>query len=325
MKKIFALVLALVLVFSLSVVAFAANGATYDASLTTNSITITKNLTANGPTGTTVQYPGDVLKFTAGAGVVTEATDGTTAPALPAIEDVTVTEGDTSATITVKLPTFDTVGIYTYEITETDTNVAGVTYRTDAIKLVLTVIEQEGKKVIAAVHCEAAGETKTDEFENIYNAGSLKVAKTVTGNIGDTSKDWNFTVTFTAPQGDTVNSTISYGDNKTIAPSDWANGTATAEFVLKHNESIQFDNIPAGVTYAIEEAEANDDGYTTTPTNDSGTIAAETITNASFENKKETTPDTGITLDSLPYVLIALVALGAAVAMILNKRRNAAY
>ncbi len=321
MKKLLSIALVLVLVLSLGATAFAANGATYDATLTSNTITITKTLTANGPEGTQFKYPGDTLQFTASAGVVTEATEGTTAPALPAIENVTVAEGATSATITVKLPAFTTVGVYTYEITETDTNVAGVTYRTDAIKLVLTVIEQDGKKVVAAVHCEAQGETKTDTFENIFDAGSLKVSKTVTGNLGDKQKDWNFKVTFTAPTGDTVNSSITCTDSEKNIAAGWT-GSKEVEFVLKHNESIQFDNIPAGVTYTVAETEANADGYTTTKTGDSGTIAKKTISEAAFTNNKDVTVDTGIVLDSLPYILLVAVVLSAAAVMFVNKRRS---
>ena len=256
MKKLIAILLVALLTLGMTSAIFAAGEPVYmDATATNNTVTITKKLTANGPEDVTVAYPGDTLAFTAGAGTVTESTlEGTTAPALPAIPSVTVNEGATSATITVTLPAFSAVGIYTYEITETDTNVAGVTYRTDAIKLVLTVVENDGKKVVAAVHCEATGETKTDEFENVYNAGSLKVSKTVAGNFGEKDKEWTFTVKFTAPSGDTVNSTIAYGDNKTIA-AGW-DGSKEVEVVLKDGESIQFDNVPAGVTYTVTEKEA---------------------------------------------------------------------
>lgn len=320
MKKFLAILLVALLTLGMTSAAFAENGATYDASLETNTITITKTLTANGPTGTTVKFPADTLKFTVGAGTVTNATTGVTAPTLPAIEDVSVTEGDTSATITVKLPKFENVGVYTYKITETDTNVAGVTYRTEDITLVLTVIEQEGKKVIAAVHCEAEGEDKSDTFENVFNAGSLLVSKTVAGNFGEKDKVFNFTVTFTAPTGDTVNSTITYGEN-TIAPSDWENGVATAEVQLKHNETIQFDNIPAGVTYSVVEAEADQDDYVTTMEGDEGEIAAKEISEAAFTNTRNTTPDTGIVLDSLPYIVIGVAVVAAAFVMIARKRR----
>ena len=40
-------------------------------------------------------------------------------------------------------------------------------------------------------------------------------------------------------------------------------------------------------------------------------------------NTKTAEVDTGITLDSLPYILIVAVVLAAAVVMIINKRRNA--
>lgn len=329
MKKILSIALVLVLVLSLGATAFAANGQEYDASLETNTITITKTLKA---TGTGARYPGDTLTFTAGAGTVTECTEGTEAPALPAIDPVPVVEGATSAAITVKLPKFDTVGVYTYTITENDTNVAGVTYRTAAITLVLTVIEKaDGQKVIAAVHCETpvdpkttegTGSTKTDTFENTYKANALTIEKSVTGNLGDKQKEWNFTVTFTAPSGDTVKGTIGCSDEtKAIAPGEEGWTTKTATFTLKDSESITFNNIPYGTKYTIAEAEANKDGYTTSGLVDTAKELKEDTTET-IVNNKDMTPDTGISLDSLPYILIVAVVLAASVVMIVNKRRS---
>ena len=314
MKKTISILLALMLVLGLGAAASAENGQSFDAALSDNAVTITKTLTVRGEGAA---YPGDTLSFTAGDGAVAEATEGTVAPALPAIADVTVAEGDTSAEIRVVLPAFDTVGVYTYEITETDSHAAGVSYRSEAIRLVLTVIEQDGKKVVAAVHCEAEGAEKTDRFENVYSAGSLNVSKTVAGNLGDRELDFHFTVTFTAPEGQTVNSTIRYGEDQTLA-AGWSD-TATAEITLKHNESLRFDNIPAGVSYTVTEAEENQDGYTTEKSGDSGAITAENISEAAFTNTKTVAVDTGVTLDSLPYLLIAAAAvLGLG---LLTKRR----
>lgn len=328
MKKILSVALVLALVLSFGVTAFAANGDTYDASATNNVITITKTLTASG---TGAQYPGDTLAFTATSEGVTDCTEGTEQPDLPAISNVTVNEGDTSATINVTLPAFTAVGVYTYKIQETDTNVAGVTYRADAITLVLTVIEQDGKKVVAAVHCEVpvdpvteeegSGSTKTDVFENTYEAAALTISKSVTGNLGDKQKDWNFTVTFTAPSGDTVKGTIGCSDTtKAIAPGEgWT--TKTATFVLKDSESITFNNIPVGTTYTIVETESGEDGYTTTGEVTTAKELSEDTTET-IVNNKEVTVDTGISLDSLPYILIVAVVLSAAVVMFINKRRS---
>ena len=330
MKKLISLVIVLAMVLSLSVTALAVTGTNdgtrMNASATTNTVTINKTLTANG---TNAAFPGDTLKFTADDGTVSGNSAVTAAPAFPAIPDVTVAEGATSAAIVLTLPAFSSVGIYTYNITETDTNVAGVTYRTDSIKVVLTVIEENGMKVVAAVHCEAnpkpsyeEGSEKTDTFENVYNAGSLAVTKVVSGNGIDLDTVFNVTVTFTAPSGDTVNSTIKYtddGTDKTVA-AGW-DTTATAKITLKNGETVTFDNIPYGVTYTVVETEANTNEMTTTYSNDAGEIKAATVT-ATITNTKNIQIDTGVILESLPYVVIGLVVMAAVVILIVRKTRK---
>ena len=333
MKKILALTLALLLMLSaacaLAESAQSDAGQLLSAEATDNTVTITKEYTVNG---TNAVNPADTLKFTVSDGVVTEATAGTEAPAI-SVADVQVTQGATSAEVVVALPAYEKVGVYTYTITEQDTHTAGVTYFSHPITLVVTVMGQTDAsgnyslKALPAIHCEtAAGEAKTDRFTNTYDAGSLAVKKTVAGNLGDRTKVFNFTVTFTAPQGDTVGAPITWSDDgasHSIAPADWNQGTATASFTLIHDETVTFDNIPAGTTYTVVEAEADQDDYTTTKTGDTGTIASATTAQADFTNTRERSIETGVTLDTLPYtLLLAISAIGAA--LLLRRRRDEA-
>ena len=46
------------------------------------------------------------------------------------------------------------------------------------------------------------------------------------------------------------------------------------------------------------------------------------ITRVRLSNNKEVTVDTGISLDSLPYILIVAVILAASVVMVVSKRRS---
>ena len=173
-------------------------------------------------------------------------------------------------------------------------------------------------------------DTKTGGFTNEYSAGSLAVKKEVTGNLGDTTKEFEVTVTFTKPTGKTISSTIRYTDGtaKTIAPSDWTNGTAEVVIYLKHDETVTFTNIPYGVTYTVEEgdytAEA-DGGYDAATyvfsdeTNKKIDTASDTVT---ITNNKSVGVDTGITLDSLPFVLILAVCAGAVVLFVVKRRRS---
>ena len=118
-------------------------------------------------------------------------------------------------------------------------------------------------------------------WEEMTDVGSLTVTKTVGGDAGDQTKDFNFTVTLS----DT-------SINGTISEMEFTNGVAN--FTLKHNER-KTTGLPAGITYNVAETEANQDGYTTTSVGESGTIMAEGTT-AAFTNTKNVTPqepDTG--------------------------------
>ena len=53
-----------------------------------------------------------------------------------------------SGEFVVTLPTYNNVGKYSYELKEVDGKTAGVTYRTDKIKLVVTVINGKDGKLI---------------------------------------------------------------------------------------------------------------------------------------------------------------------------------
>ena len=91
-------------------------------------------------------------------------------------------------------------------------------------------------------------------------------------------------------------------------------------FMLKHGDTISIANLPYDVDYMVIETAA--DGYTTTSTNEIGRISAAEQT-AAFTNVKNSAVDTGVMLDSLPYVLILAAVLGVAAAMVVRRRRGA--
>ena len=323
MKKILSLALALVLVLSMSTVAFAAGGeeTTYTDMST---VTLTKEYKVTNA-GTT--SPAETFAFSALTCTnVTDAADSVTtqnAP-VPTIAGVSYTAGEAGGenakkNITITLPPYTSVGIYTYTFTETDGGTAGVTYRSDAITLVVTVIEQNGKVRVAAVHTEGEDEAKSGEFNNEYSAGSLSVKKTVTGIMGDKEKEFTVRVTFNAPEGDSVREAITYTDGKetkTIAAGEGWTGSKEVEITLKHDETVTFTNIPYGVTYTVVENNytAEDDGgydaasYNFEDNNKKIDSASENVT---ITNNKDGEIDTGINMDSMPYILmLAVVFMG---------------
>ena len=178
-----------------------------------------------------------------------------------------------SGTITVTLPQYDSVGIYEYTLIEKAGTTAGVAYYGNAIRLVVTVINgDDGKLRVAAIHTESEGADKSDTFENTYSAGTLKISKTVTGNMGDKNKYFEFTVLLSGRSG------MTYPETFAVSGGSYAQNPTTIKlseettFMLKHGDTISIANLPYDVDYMVIETAA--DGYTTTSTNETGRISA---------------------------------------------------
>lgn len=324
MKKLFAMLLALVMCLALCVPAFAEETTTPTDQET---VTIKKLYKLEGA-GTS---PEETFTLEVVSSSVTNG-EAASAPDLSTIIGATFAKGAATAagangTISIALPTYTQVGVYEYILKETAGTTAGVTYRpeTETIKLVVTVINDgDGKLRIATVHTETAeGADKSDTFENKYSAGTLEVSKTVTGNMGDKDKKFKFTVVFEKPAGE-VKSEITADVNGTALSDfnvEWGtDGKYTYEFELSHDQTAKFVNLPYGVKYTVTEDSYTDDGYTTTRVGDDGIINAGNQTVA-FTNHKQVGVDMGVNLDSLPYVLALVIVAGGAAVMFARKRR----
>ena len=353
MRKFISLALALMLVFSLATVAMAVDGENPDEVIPGDE----NNTVTNQDASFTKTYkiinenttnPGETFTFTFAADHLTDSNANLGTSDMPSIPAATVefTEGqatiaglEKAVNVALSNITWPGVGVYYYTVNETAGTTAGVTYDTATAYLKVTVAYDSGTHTyytafvtlsLADTDNNGQTDTKTGGFTNEYSAGSLAVKKEVTGNLGDTTKEFEVTVTFTKPTGKTISSTIRYTDGtaKTIAPADWKDGTAEVVIYLKHDETVTFTNIPYGVTYTVEEgdytAEA-DGGYDAATyvfsdeTNKKIDTASDTVT---ITNNKSVGVDTGITLDSLPFVLILAVCAGAVVLFVVKRRRS---
>lgn len=328
MKKFLSILLALALVLSLGTVAFATGGEPYTDHET---VTLTKNYKLANP-GT--ESPAETFAFENVECVsVTDAAEGVTTETAPklTVGNIEFTWGDATVegcegTLTIELPDFPSVGIYTYTFNEVDRGTAGVDYRSETITLKVTVLQgEDGLIRVPAIYAEGAGQTKIDSFTNTYSAGSLAVTKEVTGNMGDQKKAFDVTVTFEAPEGDTVQSTISYTlpgetESKTIS-GNWSD-SREVKLSLKHDETVNFTNIPYGVTYTVEEDDYTGEGYLAAQYDDNanGTINAAATSTTITNNKDGGVIDTGVFMDSLPYVLLLVGACAGLVVFFARRR-----
>lgn len=327
-EKLLAGVLSISLAMGVSVMpAFAASGETY---ADMDSVVIKKNYElANEGTFS----PAETFSFDIEADNVTDASDDITPEnmPMPTIGTVSYLRGEAGSTtktkeIKIDLPKYDSVGVYTYIIHEVAGNSAGVTYYGDAILLRVTVIEQDGKLRIAAVHTEdpeSTGEGKKDDFDNLYSAGELEVHKNVEGIMGNKDKYFEFTVQLTGEEGKTYQDSYaitggSYDANPAsieIRPGE----TTEATFYLKDDDTIHIENLPYGVEYKVSETPVAD--YVTTETGTEGEVD-EAVEQANFTNTKGGTVDAGVALESAPYLFTLTGAAGVGLLLTLRRRHQ---
>ena len=327
-EKLLAGVLSISLAMGVSVMpAFAASGETY---ADMDSVVIKKNYElANEGTFS----PAETFSFDIKADNVTDASDDITPEnmPMPTIGTVSYLRGEAGSTtktkeIKIDLPEYDSVGVYTYIIHEAAGNSAGVTYYDDAILLRVTVIEQDGKLRIAAVHTEdpeSTGEGKKDDFDDRYSAGELEVHKDVEGIMGNKEKYFKFTVQLTGEEGKTYQDSYaitggSYDANPAsieIRPGE----TTEATFYLKDGDTIHIENLPYGVEYKVSETPVAD--YVTTETGTEGEVD-EAVEQANFTNTKGGTVDAGVVLDSAPYLFTLTGAAGVGLLLTLRRRHQ---
>ncbi len=351
MKKVLSLVLALVLLLSVSAAAFAEEEKT---TLTdTSSVKVYKQYKVTAPA------PDETFTFT-----VTKDTEKTATEIQGVMPDIetngfSIAFTNVSATAnnshTITLPDFTRVGEYYYTISETPGTTAGVDYDSTPVQLKVTVLTENGEfyryvelfKVGAGTNGAdvKVGGTNNPAFTNTFtattpdpvddndNVTALSLQKLVTGNYGDTDQYFDFKVVFTVPSGKnyddgtiTVSETSYVGANGEKNPTSITkgeDGKYTATFKLKANETLQFGSVPVGMTYAFTEENQPID-YDVTYANCSDTVRENENIKATITNNRDKEIPTGISLDSLPYVIILATVAAAAVLIVLKKKASRA-
>ncbi len=296
----------------------------------------------------------ETFTFTmSGTGTVSDAPEDTPAPT-PANPSFTL-GGDTSVwggaavsgnnkTLTGSWDpeiTFSAIGRYTYTIQETKGSSAGMTYDENTYNVTYTVVHGEsGLEILsmAVYDTEDKKQPSPVAFTNQYDTADIRIEKEVTGNLGDKDKEFSFSLTLNNGAARIKNYTYTiYGsDNQ---PIDGKTGTATLgsqlDFTLQNEQYLVVSYLPVGTTYSVTESSEGIEDYTTTITNketEGSPVTGAENRNASgsiatgnnivhFENNKETTGDTGIMLDVLPFVGIVLFAAAILAAMVFRKTR----
>lgn len=138
---------------------------------------------------------------------------------------------------------------------------------------------------------------------------TVTVKKIVAGLLGDTSKKFNFAWHYGTSNGPTT----------------------PVKFELGHNGEMVLKDIPIGAVVTVKEDTYT--GYVTTWENGLNqrgstntatlTVSADTTKNTiTFTNTKDADPDTGVFLDSMPYIMALVIVAGGAAVFFLRRRKK---
>lgn len=190
-------------------------------------------------------------------------------------------------------------------------------------------------------YVEVSGKTKLSQIENTYQAGTVTITKSVTGNMGNKSTKFNFKVVLESEKP--VNSIVTGNKTFTFTPND--NGMYTAEqtYQLSDSETWTITNLPFGVTYTVYEMNGEDEtatavaqGNTLTAESKTYTVSYDTAKTGALDEKTANHKiativtnncgneniDTGVILDNAPYILMLAVVAGGAMTLVIKKRRE---
>lgn len=222
---------------------------------------------------------------------------------------------------------------YQYTFTE-DKEIAAV----EGYTLKETLVDGETKsEPSGTVNIDKENNLQSITFTNFYekNTADVTLTKHVTGLMGDTHKEFAFSITGL----DDSDAMLENGD--------------LSNFTLTHNGSVTLKNVPVGPVFAVVETLGADSGYETkatghdTPVTDVATrtfyyklelkdgqqvlMACDANGNEAKEqeglaitvtNHCTLFPDTGVLLDTLPYIVILAVVAGGVALLMLRKHRK---
>ena len=169
---------------------------------------------------------------------------------------------------------------------------------------------------------------------------NLVVTKAVAGAQGDKSKQFEFTVTFTAPNIlpagqtaadvlNTIKPVVKGGATITDAGTVSAGATSrTIKFTAADAQGVTFANLLVGTKYDISEASVA--GYTqsyaavangSNVTTQRGVLVGEKTNTGTMTNTHSDVTPTGLVMNNMPFIMLGVVAVAGVVAYGAAKRK----
>ena len=225
---------------------------------------------------------------------------------------------------------FTAPGLYHFMLSENPGHNPNITYSKESYLLDVQVVWETESNGVQTGNLKVSGIATTNvatnqkcegaEFKNTKaDAESLKIAKTVSGSAANKNDVFTFTVVVNGIDG-------TYSTNKpgvTVT-----NGEKTI-FTLKHGETFEIKNLPAGATYAVNETDSKGYDITNVSVNGekavesksaNGTINLDTTNTVAYTNIDIVTPPTGVNLHFVPVFLAFAASFGSCCVFFHRKR-----
>lgn len=209
---------------------------------------------------------------------------------------------------------FDENGMASFELSDGESIViTGLPVETD-----YTVIENAYKDYKPSDNGKyngkiEAGKTGEISVVNTYDEKyDISVSKTVKGNQGDKSKNFEFVLKLTGSNGLVVPGSVDVEKNGNFETMKVIDGEV--QFTLSHGEKIIFKKLPAGVRYEVTETVT--DGYKMTCDNNSGVLR--TNADIGFVNTKNVGIPTAAMTNTGIITAIAVCCGGVAIVAVVR-------
>lgn len=223
---------------------------------------------------------------------------------------------DGKGTVDMDFSSITVPGVYTFDLTEeSPTNDANWTVGGESYTVVV-LAKNDGTKSFLIKNAQGQ-KLQSADFINKYNKqkADLVISKKVTGDYGDKTKKFEFTITFTK---DELNGELP--ELTTDESVEWTKvGAGKYTFKLTDAQRATIKNVPAGTKYTIEEKTA--DNYTkSVVVKANGTVlqsnyfVGQRENTAEFTNKYDEVTLTGVATNIAPFLALILLAVGGAVA-----------